>query len=147
MSLEAIVDAAALKAGTVTGIKRAYGTGNTAGGNVLPRDIADGPVAIVLWDTTDVIIPTTFEELEHHLLIHVYVPGVDQAYAYKTLVPFVSRFVTVWRLDRSLGGACVESFVDGADGIGAVTVNDKPFSRLSIRVTVRDVALGTTTSV
>lgn len=146
MSLEAIIDAAATKAATVSGVKAAYGTGTIAGAP-LPTAIDDGPIAIVMWTGSDVVIPTTFEEYLHRISVHIYVPGVDPGYAYKTLIPFVSRFITVWRLDRDLGGTCVESWVESASGIEAVTVNTRPYNRLSIQIHVRDVALGTTTSV
>ena len=93
------------------------------------------------------MLPTTFEQLEHRLIAYVYVSNANPTWAYRTLVPFVERFVVAWRLERSLGGVCVESWVAGADTIDEVTVNERGYYRLPIRITVREVNLGTTTSV
>lgn len=146
MSVEAIVDAAATKAATVSGIKAAYGTGAVSGSG-FPSQVSDGPIAVVVWTGTDVVIPMSYEQLEHSLVVYVYVAGVDPGYAYKTLIPYIARFITAWRTDRDLGGACAESWVSGADPIESVDINGRPYDRLPIRVTVREVTFGAVTSV
>lgn len=148
MSIEAIVDAAAVKAATVTGIKAAYGSsaGDTSV-RPLPSGIADGPIAVVMWTGTEVIVPTTFEALEHELVVWVYVSGADEGYAYKTLLPFVARFIAAWRTDRDLGGTCVESWVSRVDAIEPAEMNSREYVRLPVRVTVREVTVGAATSV
>lgn len=147
MSVEGIADAIATKAGAVAGIKKAYGVGVDPTVAKLPDQIADGPVVLVLYDGTNVLNASSFEDLEHRFVLHVYIAGADGGFAYKTLVPYVSLFNAAFRTGRSLDGACTWCQVDGADAIDSTEINGRPYNRLAIRVTAREVTPGVTTSI
>ena len=146
MSAEAILDAVAVKAATVTGIRKAYGSGaGSSAVATLPSDVADGPVALVLYDGSEMEIPGGYERIAHRFVVRVYVNGADTGYAYKTLLPFVSRFVAAWRTDSDLGATCQFSQLMGADQLDAEEVNGKPYLVLPVRVTAWEVTAATYT--
>lgn len=132
MSAQAILDAAATKVGGITGIKRAYGTGAAdASVATMVSDIADTPVALVLYDGFVLEMP---ERLTHNLTVNVYVRNDDAGAAYKALIPFVDLFVLAWRSDTDLGGTCQHSWITGGGRPNPVEVNGKPYLVLPVRL-------------
>lgn len=148
MSTEAILDALAVRAGAVTGIKRAYGSGAADSSvAVLPDAIVDGPVAVVTWEGSTLITQASIEDLEHRFLIRVYINDQGSGQAFKVLLPFVSRFVVALRSDRDLAGTCSFSGVEGADAPESVDLGGRSFLVLPIRVVAREVNYGAATGV
>lgn len=144
MSAEAILDALATKAGAVTGIKRAYGSGaGDATVSTLPDAIADGPVAVVTYEgTTPITRAFNTEDVQHAFLIRVYVSDHGAGVAFKTLLPFVTRFIVALRSDMDLGGACAWSDFEGIDAPEAVDLSGRQFLVLPIRVVARELTHG-----
>lgn len=136
MSAEAILDALAVKVDAITGIKRAYGSGaGSSAVATLPPDIADGPVALVMYDGFTLEIRGSYERVAHRFVVRIYVNGSDVGYAYKTLMPFPSLFITAFRTDVDMGGTCQEAAITGGDAPVPEEVNGKPMLVLPIRVT------------
>lgn len=144
MSAELILDALATKAGTVSGIKKAYGSG--AGDPLvatLPDAIADGPVAVVTYEgTTPVTRAFSTEDVEHRYLVRVYVSDHGAGVAFKTLLPMASRFIVALRSDMDMGGVCAWSDFEGIDAPEAVEISGRQFLVLSIRVVAREITHG-----
>lgn len=147
MSVEGIADALALRAETVAGIKKAYAVGANPAVAKLPSQIADGPVCLVMWDGTTVNNGSSFEDLEHRYVLHIYVAATDEGFSYRTLVPFVSLFNAAMRTDRDLGGACTWASLEGADALEATEINGRPYNRLPIRIVAREITPGVTTGI
>ncbi len=138
MSTEAILDALATKAGAVTGIKKAYGSGaSDSTVAVLPDSIADGPVAVVTYDGTTVL--NQGEDLEHRFVIRVYVTDQGSGAAFKALLPFVTRFAVALRSDKDLGGTCSFTTFEGVDPPESVDLSGRMFLVLPLRLTAREV--------
>ena len=102
--LLAVLDAAVVKAATVTGLM-----GASDGGLM---EIPSTPWALVYVNAGSAVqsgLMTLADELE----IRVYIPKTALPPAYRALLPFPDRFETVWRTDRDLGGTCLDSWYAG----------------------------------
>jgi len=144
MSVEAILDALATKAGTVSGIKRAYGS-QAADATVatLPDAISDTPIAIVTYEgSTPVTRAFNTEDVEHAYMIRVYVTSQQAGASFKTLLPFASRFIIALRSDMDLGGTCAWSDFESIDAPEAVDLSGRSFLVLPIRVVAREITRG-----
>ena len=144
MSAEAILDALATKAGTVSGIKRAYGSGaGDATVATLPDAIADGPVAVVTYEGTGPITRAfNTEDVEHRYLIRVYVSDQGAGASFKSLLPFVTRFIVALRSDMDLGATCSWSDFESIDAPESIELSGRPFLVLPIRVVAREITRG-----
>lgn len=146
MSTEAILDALAAKSGQVNGIKRAHGSGaSDPDVAVLPDSLSDGPVAVVTYNGTD--LRSQSEDLEHHFLIRVYVVDQGGGNAFKSLLPFVTRFLIALRTDKDLQGTCSFSYTEGIDPPIETEVGGRRFLVLPIRVAARDIDFSATITI
>ncbi len=102
--LLAILDAAVVKAATVTGL-----AGASDGGLM---EIPSTPWALVYLNAgsgTQSGLTTLTDELE----VRVYIPKTALPGAFRALLPFPDRFEVAWRTDRDLGGTCLDSWYAG----------------------------------
>ena len=108
MSVVGSLDAIAVKAETMTGLKRCYsatGGGISSAIRPVPRSIDDGPVGIV-WMGNATVEGGNFEHLIVDIVLDIWVPAADPGYAYQTIAVFCDLARTAFRTDMSLGGQC-----------------------------------------
>ena len=136
MSILGSLDAVAVKAGAITGIKRCY---SATGGGVsstlrpIPRSIDDTPVAVVWLGSGD--MASANEEFLHvELRLDIWVRADDPGWAYKTLAAFPDLCLTAFRSDMDLGGQATRCQMTGWDEPEGETVNERQYLVLPIRL-------------
>jgi len=138
MTVVGSLDAIAVKAETMTGMKRAYsatGGGVSSAIRPIPRGIDDGPVGVV-WIGSAEVEGGNSEFLTIHTVLDIWVPAVDSGYAYKTLTAFCDRVRTAFRSDMNLGGQCTRCQFTGWQEPENEEVNGRQFLVLPIQLEV-----------
>jgi hypothetical protein len=136
MSVAGSLDAIAVKAETMTGLKRCYsasGQGVSAAIRPIPRGIEDGPVGIV-WIGSGRTEGGNSEHVIVDTVLDIWVQAASPGYAYKTLVAFCDLARTAFRADMNLGGEATRCIFTGWDEPETERVNDKDYLVLPIRL-------------
>ena len=138
MSVVGSLDAIAVKAETMAGLKRVY---SATGGGVsstirpIPRNVDDGPVGVV-WLGSGDMAGGNAEDLLITSTLDIWVRADDPGYAYRTLAAFVDLARTAFRSDMNLGGECTRCQLVGFNEPETETVNDRQFLVLPIRLDI-----------
>jgi hypothetical protein len=136
MSLVGSLDAIAVKAETMSGLKRCY---SATGGGVsstlrpIPRSIDDTPVGVV-WIGSAEMAGGNSEFLIVDVRVDVWVRADDAGWAYKTLAAFPDLARTAFRSDMDLGGQATRCQLTGWDEPESETVNERQFLVLPLRL-------------
>lgn len=136
MSILGSLDAIAVKAETVSGLKRCYsatGSGISSTIRPIPRGIDDGPVGVVWVGSGE----TTGGNIEHVVIdvtLDIWVRADDPGYAYKTIVGFIDPIRNAFRSDMNLGGEATRCQFAGWDEPQTETVGDRTFLILPVRL-------------
>ena len=136
MSVLGSLDAIAVKATTMTGLKRCYsatGSGVSSSIRPIPQGIDDGPVGVV-W-----IGPADANSGNHEVVLmytrlDIWVQAENAGYAYKTIAAFPDIALTTFRADMDLGGQVTRCQVAGWDEPEIETVNTRQYLVLPIRL-------------
>jgi len=138
MSIVGSLDAIAVKAEGMAGLKRCYsatGGGVSATLRPIPRGIDDGPVGVVWIGSADGNSGNA-EHLVFTPVLDIWVPAENAGYAYKTLAAFPDLARTAFRTDMNLGGECTRCEFRGWDDPESETVDGRSFLILPIRLEV-----------
>ena len=135
MSVVGSLDAIAVKAEAVTGIKRVYSVGVSASVRPIPRGIDDGPVGTV-WIGSGDMQGGNAEHVSMSPTLDIWVRADDAGYANKTLAQFIDPMRDAFRLDMDLGGECSRCHMTGWDEPETQEVNGNPYLILPIRLDV-----------
>lgn len=136
MSVVGSLDAIAVKAETMSGLKRCY---SATGGGVsstirpIPRGIDDGPVGVV-WIGSGTTEGGNHEHVTVDVRLDIWVPADEPGYAYKTLTAFCDLARTAFRSDMDLGGQATRCQFTGWDEPYAEEVNGRQYMVLPIRL-------------
>ena len=139
MTVVGSLNAIAVKAETITGLKRCYGPGGsegvTGGGTVrpIPRGIDDGPVGIV-WLGSSSQEGGNAEALLVEVNLDIWIQADNSGWAYQTLAAFCDLARTAFRSDMDLGGQADRCQMVGWDEPLTETVNNRQFLVLPIRL-------------
>jgi hypothetical protein len=136
MSLVGSLDAIAVKAETMAGLKRCYSaTGGGVSSTVrpIPRSIDDTPVAVV-WVGSATCEGGNSEFLAVDVTLDVWVRADDPGYAYKTLTAFCDLARTAFRSDMDLGGQAARCQFLGWNEPETETVDSRQFLILPLRL-------------
>jgi len=138
MSVVGSLDAIAVKAETMTGLKRCYsatGSGVSSEVRPIPRGIDDGPVGVV-WIGSAEGNSGNAEHLLFRPVLDIWVPADNPGWAYKTLAAFIDLAMPVFRTDMNLGGQCTRcEFVGWGDPINE-TIGERSYLILPIQLEV-----------
>lgn len=121
----AVLDAAVVKAATVTGI-----VGASDGGLM---EMPSTPYALVYLNAGSAVVSgltTSTDELE----VRVYLPKAALPSAYRALLPFPDRFRAAWETDRDLGGTCLDSWYAGHGKVEMETWGGIDYLFIPIRI-------------
>jgi hypothetical protein len=110
----------------VAGTKQAYSTGVTAGSVVLPDDIYDTTVVLVMWRAVDVI-PGSFERATWTIDANAYFGGADTASAYAAYVAYADAVRVSIRTNWTLYGTATHISRWSGGPPEDVTVNGKDY--------------------
>ena len=134
MSVNGSLDALAVRAETMAGLKRCYAA--TGGGisdtlRPIPRGIEDGPVGVV-WMGSAEGNSGNAEHLIFRPVLDIWVQAENAGFAYKTLVAFPDLARTAMRGDLTLNGECTRCEFVGWDDPTTETINDRTYLVLPI---------------
>lgn len=158
MSLEAVMDAVAVRLASglsaasdtsTPGLRAAYSAASTSqGAAIIPRSIDDWPVAIVWHAGSDLTAGNGPEFILHRLEVRIWCGATDAAFAYQTLIPFVSRCVVLYRTDLHASAAnATRVLMLGAAEPEVDEAHGKPFLVLPIYLEALEMASVNTYSV
>ena len=145
MSVVGSLDAIAVKAETMSGLKRCYsatGGGVSAAIRPIPRGIDDGPVGVV-WIGSAGTEGGNSEHLVLDTRLDIWVQAENPGFAYKELVAFCDLARAAFRSDMNLGGEAARCEFQGWDEPETETVNDRTYLVLPIRLETLIVRLAT----
>lgn len=140
MTLQALLDAAATKAGAVEGIKSAYSAGAQNGALVIPNDFNQTPAALTTFSGMPELSPGSHERVTWRIELRIYINRANLAAAYRELAKMPERFLAAWRSDIDLGGTCSHSRIEGMGEPEDEEINGKPFVVLPIYVLAKTVS-------
>ena len=138
MSVVGSLDAIAVKAQTMTGLKRCYSaTGSGISGEVrpIPQGIDDGPVGVV-WIGSGSVEGGNAEFLTITTTLDIWVQAENAGWAYKTVAAYADLARTAFRADMDLGGQCTRCQFMGWSDPETETVNGRQFLVLPIRLDI-----------
>ena len=136
MSVVGSLDAIAVKAESMAGLKRCY---SATGGGVsstirpIPRNVDDGPVGVV-WLGSAEVEGGNAEHLIIDVVLDIWVRADDPGYAYRTLTAFCDLARTAFRSDMNLGGEATRCQFGGWSDPETETVNDRSYLVLPIHL-------------
>lgn len=136
MSVVGSLDAIAVKAETITGLKRCY---SATGGGVsstirpIPRGIDDGPVGVV-WIGPGDTEGGNAEALLVDVRLDIWVQADEAGYAYRTITAFCDLVRTAFRSDMDLGGEATRCQFAGWDEPYAEEVNGRQYLVIPFRL-------------
>lgn len=136
MSILGSLDAIAVKAATITGLKTCYsatGSGISSTIRPIPRAIDDTPVGVV-WIGSGSMEGGNEEFIAVDVRLDLWVRADEPGYAYKTLAAFPDLAATVFRADMDLGGQAARCHMAGWDEPESETVNERQYLILPIRL-------------
>jgi hypothetical protein len=138
MSVVGSMDAIAVKAETMAGLKRCY---SATGGGVsstirpIPQSIDDGPVGVV-WIGNAVMAGGNSEALVIDMRLDIWVRATNAGWAYKTLAAYPDLARTAFRSDMNLGGECTRCMIAGWDEPEQELSNGQAYLVLPLRLEV-----------
>lgn len=139
MSYHGALDAIAVKARTMTGLKECWaatGSGVSSTLRPIPMRLDDGPVGMVEMGTADVV-GGNGEALVANVTLSIWASaGQNAGYAYRTLAAYPDIALTTFRADLDLGGEVTRCIVRGWDELETETVNNAAWLVLPIRLEV-----------
>ena len=138
MSVLGALDAIAVKAKTMTGIKEVWTATGSAVSTTLrpiPSRLDDGPVGVV-WIGAGDMVGGNAEGLVFNPTLDIWVQARDAGVAYKTLAAYPDIAMTTFRADLDLGGQVTRCIVRGWDELETETVNNAAWLILPIRLEV-----------
>jgi hypothetical protein len=136
MSVVGSLDAIAVKAETMAGLKRCYsatGGGVSSAIRPIPRGVDDGPVGVV-WIGSATTQGGNAEHLVIDARLDIWVQAADPGYAYKTLAAFCDLARTAFRSDMDLGGEAARCQFVGWDEPEAEEANGRTYLVLPLRL-------------
>jgi hypothetical protein len=136
MSVLGSLDAIAVKATTMTGLKRCYsatGSGVSSSIRPIPQGIDDGPVGVV-WLGSATGNSGNVEVIVMDTRLDIWVQAENAGYAYKTLAAFPDIALTTFRADMDLGGQAARCQVAGWDEPESEEVNGRYYLVLPLRL-------------
>lgn len=136
MSVVGALDAIAVKAETMAGLKRCYsatGGGISSAVRPIPRSIDDGPVGVV-WIGNATTMGGNAEYLVIDMRLDIWVRATDPGYAYKTLVAYCDLARTAFRSDMDLGGEVARCQFAGWDEPETEESNGQAYLVLPLRL-------------
>lgn len=149
MALESVMDAIAVRlaanlssassSGT-KGLLAAYSAASTTqGASIIPRSVDDWPVAIVWFGgTDDASIGNGPEREVWTIEVQFWCNAQDAAFAYQTLIPFVSRCKVLFRTDMNANDTAARVLYRGASPAEVDDAHGKPFLVLTVYLEVLD---------
>lgn len=138
MSVLGALDAIAVKAKTLTGLKECWtatGSGVSATLRPIPQRLDDWPVGVV-WIGSGEMVGGNAEALVFTPTLDVWVSAKDAGYAYKTLAAYPDLAMSTFRQDLDLGGEATRCIVRGWSELETETVNNAAWLVLPIRLEV-----------
>ena len=116
MSLEAVLDATAIRAKTLSGLKDCYAiTGSSQDDGtltVVPQSLDSTPVA-ALFPKGGALTAGNTEKLLHRLELDIWERAADGGYAVQVLAPFVERCRVLFRTDLDVNGQATRCLMTG----------------------------------
>jgi hypothetical protein len=138
MSVVGALDAIAVKAETMSGLKRCYsatGGGISASLRPIPGGIDDGPVGVI-WIGSASVEGGNAEALLINMVLDIWVQADNAGYAYKTLAAFPDRARTAFRSDMDLTGQVTRCQFVGWDELQSEEANGRSYLVLPLRLDV-----------
>ena len=128
MALDAIMDAVAVRAATLTGLRACYSAASSPeGATMIPRSVDDSPIGIV-WFDGDTVEAGNFEVAVIQLELQIWVSAVnDIGEAYRKIIPFRDRARVLFRTDLDANGTAVRVLWTGTGAVDVEEVHGKPF--------------------
>ena len=140
MALDAIMDAVAVRAATLTGLLACYSAAaSSEGATMIPRSVDDSPVGIV-WFDGDTVEAGNYEVVVIQLELQIWVSAADDiGEAYKTIIPFRDRARVLFRTDTDSNATAVRVLWTGTGAVDVEEVHGKNFLTMPIQLEALEV--------
>ncbi len=144
MALDAIMDAVAVRAATLSGLRACYSAAaSVEGATMIPRSVDDSPIGIV-WFDSDTVEAGNFEVIVIQLELQIWVSAVDDiGEAYKKIIPFRDRARVLFRTDLDANGTAVRVMRTGTGSVAESEVHGKQFLVMPIQLEALEIYAST----
>ena len=134
MSVVGTLDAIAVKANGIAGLKQAYAVGVSVA-RPIPRNIDDTPVATV-WIGAGEMEGGNAEHVTFYPTLDIWCAAENAAWANKTLTQFIDLARTAFRTDMNMGGEATRCHMVGWGEPEVEDIGERTFLVLPIQLSV-----------